>query len=170
MKEKITAFIHSLSMYDYILFGSAFFLFLLSIILAVALRNRLKTALFFLLFGFMSLLLGPTFGYVQLHKYLYKNSVELLESKQLHFTSALVIKGMLHNQSNFDFHTCKITAKISRKTPNKYKNYIYQFKPFAKMSIVVEGVGKGESRPFKMLLEPFSYKKEYTISLGADCL
>jgi len=169
VKEKITAFIHTLSMYDYILFGSAVFLFFLFIILALLLRNRFALAISLVLLGFATLLLGPTLGYIALHHYLYKNEVELLSQKRLHFTQAVVVKGTLTNKSRFDFKECKVTATAYKVTSNQYKNYVYRLKPLKKMSILLEDIPKGQTRKFKILVEPFTYKKDYNISLGADC-
>jgi len=51
MKAKISAFVHNLLIYDYILFGAVFALFILFIILAVLVRKRLGFALFFFFLG-----------------------------------------------------------------------------------------------------------------------
>lgn len=169
MKEKLLAFVHGLISYDYILFGVSFFLFILFIILALLLRRRLKTALFLVLLGFATLLLGPTLGYIQMHKYLFKNSVKLISQKKLHFVEAVVVKGTITNESKFDFVTCKITANVYKVTKNKYKNYLFQLKPFQKMSILEHNVSKGQTKEFKIIIEPFRYKKDYNISLEGDC-
>jgi len=113
--------------------------------------------------------LGPTLGYIEMHKYLYKNSTTLLSQKRLHFTKAIVVKGVLKNESKFDFKECKITATVFKKTKNKYKNYIYRLKPLKKMSILQKDVPKGQSRDFKIIVEPFTYPKDYDISVKADC-
>lgn len=169
MKEKITAFVHHLLIYDYILFGSAFALFLLFIILAILLRNRLGIALFFVLFGFATLLLAPTLGYIQMHKYLFKNKTELLSYKQLHFVKAVVVKGEVTNKSKFNFKECRVTAKIYKFSSKRLKNYIYKLKPLKKSSILVYNIDRNSTREFKFIVEPFSYSKDYNITLGADC-
>jgi len=169
MKEKITAFINHLLVYDYILFGSAFALFLLFIILAILLRNRLGVALFFVLFGFVMLLLAPTFGYIQMHKYLFKNTTELISYKQLSFVPAVVVKGKLTNSSKFNFNECKVTATVYSYTSNKLKNYIYKLKPLKKSSMLVHNIERNSTKEFKFIVEPFSYSKEYNITLGANC-
>ena len=104
-----------------------------------------------------------------MHKYLFKNSVTLLSQKRLHFVPAVIVKGNITNESKLDFKTCKISAKIYKLTSNKYKNYIYKLKPLKKMSILVADIPKGRTQEFKIIIEPFSYKKEYSISLGASC-
>jgi len=169
MKVNIKNFIDGLISYDYILFGSSVALFILFIILAILLRRKVVVALFFVLLAFASFLLGPTLGYLEMHKFLFKNNTELISQKKLHFSKAVVVKGKLTNESNFDFTSCKITANAFKVTANKYKNYIYKLKPFKKMSIVEKDIKKGETREFKIIVEPFTYKRDYNISLGASC-
>jgi hypothetical protein len=169
MKVKIQSFIDGLIVYDYILFGSVLVLFVLFIVLAILLRRKLGLAVFFVLIAFATFLLGPTLGYIGLHKFLFKNHTELIEQRKLNFSQAVVVKGRLFNDSNFDFKSCKITANAFRVTPNKYKNYIYKLKPFKKMSIVEKDIKKGQTRDFKIIVEPFTYKRDYNISLEANC-
>jgi predicted membrane protein len=169
MKEKLLAFIDGLIVYDYILFGVSFILFILFIILALLLRKRLFIALFFVLLGFATLMLGPTLGYMQMHKYLFKNSTKILSQKKLNFVEAVVVKATLTNESKFDFSECKITAKVYKVSKNKYKNYLFKLKPLKKMSILEYDLPKGQTRELKIIIEPFKYKKDYNISLGAEC-
>ncbi len=169
MKEKITTFIHNLIVYDYILFGSVFALFILLIILAILLHRKIGIAVFFVLFAFSILLLGPSIGYIQMHKYLYKNSVTLISQKKLHFTKAVVVKGTITNESKFHFKRCEITASAYKITKNKYKNMLMLLKPFQKAIIVQKNIPRGTSREFKMFIEPFTYSKEYNVSLSASC-
>jgi len=169
MKEKITAFIDGLILYDYILFGGSFFLFLLFLILALVLHKKTNIASFFALLSFLVLFVVPTYGYIELHNYLFKNSTKILSQKRLQFCDAIVIKGTLSNDSKLDFIECKITADVHKVSKNKYKNYIYQFKTIKKMSILKEDILKGETITFKILVEPFTYSKDYNISIGAKC-
>jgi len=170
LKAKIQEFINSLILYDYILFGSILILFVLLIVLAILLRHRLGLAVTMVLLAFVLFVAGPPLGYIELHKYLFKNEVTLIAKKELHFTPAVIVEGSLKNLSKFDFKECKITADFYRVTKNKYKNYIYKLKPFKKKTIIEKDIVRGETRNFKMIIEPFSYKKEYNISLGASCL
>jgi hypothetical protein len=169
MQIRIQNFVNGLITYDYILFASVLLLFVLFIILAILLRRRLTIAIFFVLLSFATFLLGPTLGYIELHKYLFKNQTELVSQKRLHFTPAVIVKGKLTNISRLNFKSCKVEASLYRVTKNKYKNYIYKLKPFQKMSIVVKDIKRGETRDFKIIVEPFTYKRDYNISLGADC-
>ena len=169
IKEKITAFINELVIYDYILFGSLFALFLLFIILAIVLRKKVAFSIFLILLSFSILILGPTLGYIKMHQYLYKNSCELLSQKRLSFTPAIVVNGTITNESKFDFSSCKITASVYKSSKNIVKKYIYPLKPLKKMSILQENILKGETQEFKIIVEPFTYSKDYNISIKASC-
>lgn len=169
MSPKITAFIEELISYDYMLFGGVFTLFLLFIILSIVARKKAFLALFFILLAFAILILGPTLGYVEMHKYLFKNSVTLESQKRLSFTQAVVVKGSVTNESAFDFTSCKVTANVYKVSTNKYKNYLFSLKPFKKSSMLTEAIPKGKKQDFKLFIEPFTYSKEYNITLGARC-
>ena len=169
MNTKVTAFIEELIIYDYVLFAAVFVLFILFIILSILLRKKVVLALIFLILAFGTLLLGPSFGYIEMHKYLFKNTLELESQKKLSFSEAVVVKGKITNESKLNFSSCKITASAYRVTSNEYKNYLLKFKPFKKSSITTPEIPKGSSYEFKLFIEPFTYKKDYNISLGADC-
>jgi len=169
MKAKITAFLDSLIMYDYILFGASFGLFLLFIILAIVLRKKAFLAILFGLLSFVILILGPTLGFVKMHEHLFKNSTKLTSQKRLEFTNAIVLKGSLTNESEFDFSSCIITANVHKVSKNKLKNYIYKFKTLKKMSILEENIMKKQTISFKIIVEPFTYSKDYNITIGAKC-
>ena len=169
MKAKVSAFIEGLIPLDYVLFGTSFILFILFIVIGLLLRKRLLFSLLFILLSFSTLILGPTLGFMKLHQYLFKNSVELTSQKRLTFTEAIVVKGTLTNESKKNFKSCKITASVYAVTFNKYKNYLKKLKPFKKMSIIEENIAVSRTREFKIIVEPFTYSKDYNISLGADC-
>lgn len=169
MKGKVLSFIHNLIFYDYILFGAIFTLFMFLIILAVLVRRKIGLAIFLVIFSFVLLFFGPIVGYLQMHKYLYKNTLTLKSEKRLTFTDAIVVKGSLKNDSKFNFSSCKITAVVVKRSTNSLKNYLFSFKPLQKMSIVIDDVPVGVQNDFKIIVEPFTYKQDYNISLEADC-
>lgn len=169
MKAKITAFIDTLIMYDYILFGSAFVLFILFIILGIVLRKKVFLAVFLIILAFMILLLAPTVGYLKMHQFLFKNITTLTSQKKLEFTQAIVVKGSIKNESKFNFTSCKIIVKVHKVSKNKLKNYLYQFKTIKKASIIEEDIQKGQVKDFKLFIEPFTYSKEYNLTIGAKC-
>lgn len=169
MQGKIAVFIDGLISYDYVLFGSTFVLFLLFIILAIILRARVGLAMFLVTLSFGILILAPTFGYIKMHEYLFKNSTQITSEKKLHFTKAVVVKGTLSNESKFDFESCKITASAFKVSGNAIKDYIFKFAPFKKMSTVEYDIKRAQTRDFKIIVEPFTYSSDYNISIGADC-
>ena len=169
MRSELRQFIEGLLPYDYILFGGSLLLFLLFVILAVVKRDRVGIALFFIIIAIVVITFVPTYGYVKLHESLFANTVELMSQKRLQFVEALVLKGKLTNRSQRDFSECKITAKLYPITKNKYKNYILEFKPFQKMSIVERDIPKAKTKEFKMIVEPFHYRYKFGVQLKADC-
>ena len=169
MKYKITAFFHGLITYDYILFGGVFILFLMLMVLAILLRKKLGLSIFIILLSFGVLFTGPTIGYVKLHDFIFENEVTLLSQKKLSFTPAIVIKGTLKNSSKKDFKNCKISANVHKVSKNEFKNYLYSFKIIQKVSMLEFNIKQNETRAFKMIVEPFSYKRDYNISLKASC-
>ncbi|QSZ40906.1 DUF2393 domain-containing protein [Sulfurimonas aquatica] len=169
MKSKITEFINNLIFYDFILYGATFFFFAFFIILAIVFKDKAGRAFFFVLLGFSSFLTGPTLGYHYMHKALFKNSTEIISQKRLSFTEAVVLKGTITNESARDFKSCIVTASVYKVTSNKYRNYLYEFKPFKNMSMVVDDIMMAQTKEFKLIIEPFTYKRDYNISLEADC-
>ncbi len=169
MKQKLTIFLEELTKYDYILFGGVFSLFLLFLILALLLRKKTFLSSLLALISFVILFLGPTLGYVKMHEYIFASSVKLLSQKKLNYSAAIIVKGEVTNLSKHNFKQCRISAAAIKKTGNKYKDYIFQFKPLKKMSIVQKDIKKGETRAFKMFIEPFTYAKDYNVTLKADC-
>ncbi len=169
MKDKINALIDGLITYDYILFGSVFGLFILFIILGIVFRRKTILAVFMILLAFIILFVGPTLGYIKMHEFLFKNSVELISQKKLTFTKAIVVKGKLTNESKYDFDSCKITATAHKVSKKKLKTYLYSFKSLKKMSILEYSIAVGDTREFKIIIEPFTYSKDYNISLGVKC-
>jgi hypothetical protein len=170
MKAKIIDFIHHLIIYDYFLFGGVFVLFLLFLVLAIAFRQKLILAIFFVLFAFSTLTVGSVVGYIQLHHYLFKNKIVLREVKALEFTEALLIKGEVHNLSKRPFQECRISAGVHKVTHNRYLDRIYPNLPFKKGGLnLIEPIGVGESQSFKLFIEPFRYTKDYNITIKAEC-
>ncbi len=64
MKTHIINFIHQLLIYDYLLFGGIFILFLLLLILAIVLRHKMGLAVFLVFLAFGVLTAGPVAGYL----------------------------------------------------------------------------------------------------------
>ncbi len=169
MANKITTFIEEMITYDYILFGGVFAVFILLIILVILLRKNTGIAILLFLLSFSIIILGPTLGYIKMHEYLFANTTTLTAQKKLTFTKAIVVHGTLKNESKFNFSTCKIKVSAYKVSGNDMKDYLFQFNPFKKMSILEHNISKGQTIEFKAILEPFTYSKDYNISLGASC-
>lgn len=170
MKTKIIDFINHLIIYDYLLFGGIFVLFLLLLVLAIALKNKLGLAIFLVLLAFGVLTAGPVAGYMTLHNYLFKNHITLYEVKALEFTEALLIKGDINNTSKRPFKECTLHAGVYKVTHNRYLDKLYLQFPFKKSSLkLTEAIAPGESQPFKLFVEPFRYTKDYNITIKGEC-
>ncbi|OHE07258.1 MAG: hypothetical protein A2513_10565 [Sulfurimonas sp. RIFOXYD12_FULL_33_39] len=167
--EIVTEFIKELIIYDYMLFGGVLVVFLLFMILGIVFRHKTVLALSLILFSFIFLIVGSIFGYIEMHKFLFKNTTAITSQKKLTFTKAVVIEGTIKNISKRDFQSCKITAKVYKLTPNEFKNYVLKLKPINKMSIIESDILKDEEREIKIIVEPFVYVGDYNITLGADC-
>ena len=169
MKEKILAFVHQLSNYDYILFAGLFVLFLLLLILTLLLRRRAILSTILLLMSLATLFVAPVVGYFQLHEYLYKHTTKLIDYKALQFTPALVVTGSITNDSKNDFSTCKIRVNIFKLAHNEILDKIFPFNPFQTMTTQENEIAQGETRDFKIIVEPFTYKNDFDVSLTTDC-
>ena len=176
MKARINDFLHHLVVYDYILFGVAFALFILLIILAIVLRHKPTLAAFTILLAFLNLLLSPTLGFIELHKYLYATKVDVMEIKRLQFTPAIVVTGSFENISKMTFSTCKVKASAYKVAPDgvllaSLKNSLYPLKPLKKETIVIkESIAPKMIHRFKLIIEPFTYAKDYNVSVGVTCI
>lgn len=169
MKERIIEFIHDLTNYDYILFAALFVIFLLLLISTLLLRKKRFLGSFMLLLSLAVLFIGPVVGYIQLHEYLYKNSSKITNIKALEFTPALVVIANMTNESQRDFSTCKINVNIFKVAHNQLLDAIFPFNPFQTMQVIETNILKGETRDLKIIVEPFTYKQDYNVSLDTDC-
>ncbi|HLD23127.1 MAG TPA: DUF2393 family protein [Sulfuricurvum sp.] len=170
MKAKIIDFINHLLLYDYLLFGGIFVLFLLLLVLAIALKNKMGLAIFMVLLAFTVLTVGSVVGYIKLHQYLFKNKIALHQVKALEFTEALLIKGEITNLSKRTFQECTIYAGAHKVSHNRYLDRVYPLFPFKKGSLKLsEPISPGKSAPFKLFIEPFRYTKDYNITIKGEC-
>jgi len=169
MKNKITSLLDGLITYDYILFGAILLIFILLIVFSLLLRRKKTLSLFLAIFSFIFLILSPFIGYSMMHNELFKNQTTLVSQKKLEFTKAIVVYGKLKNISARDFKSCLITAIVYKSSSNKLKNYLYGFKPLKKMSIIEEDIVMENEIDFKIIVSPFTYSKDYNITLEASC-
>lgn len=170
MKAKIIDFINHLLLYDYLLFGGIFVLFLLLLVLAIALKNKMGLAIFMVLLAFTVLTVGSVVGYIKLHQYLFKNKIALHEVKALEFTEALMIKGEINNTSKRPFQECTLYVGVHKVSHNQYLDRLYPNFPFKKGALKLsERIAPGQSAPFKLFVEPFRYTKDYNITIKGEC-
>jgi hypothetical protein len=165
----ITNFVNELLIYDYIFFGSIFVLFILLVTLGIILRGKPLLATFFILLAFTAITAGSYFGYNELHTYLFSNKLTIKSQKKLTFTQAVIVNGNIKNTSKMNFKSCMAVATVYKKDPLEIKELILRLKPIKKVSIIEKDIKKGETRNIKIIIEPFTYKKEYKIFVEAEC-
>lgn len=170
MKTTIIEFINRLLIYDYLLFGGIILLFILILLLAVVLREKIALAVFLVFVAFGALTGGSVVGYILLHKHLFKHTITLTEVKALEFTEALLIKGDINNTSKRTFSQCTFNTGVHKVTHNRYIDPVYPYFPFQKSSLTVkESIAPGEKLSFKLFVEPFRYTKDFNITIKAEC-
>ena len=171
IKEKVLTFIDHLLIYDYILFASILLVFILFLLLAVVLRKHLILSVFIVILSLFFVILAPVFGYQAMHSYIFKNHLENVVVKELEFSPALVVKGVIVNDSKFTFKECKIKAKVFKVSHNDFFDMLYPLNPFKKMSYTMVDINlsKHQKREFKFFIEPFHYSKDYNTSFTGSC-
>ncbi len=170
MKQKLLDFFHSLSTYDYIFYISAIVVFVVLILLILLLRKRVMLSLFLLLVAILEISLVPTFGHSYFHnEILYKNDINITKIKRLHYVDAVLIEGRLKNSSKLYFKSCKIKAVLTRDRHNKLLNAILKLKPIKSSSIYLQDIDINSSKNFRLLIEPFRYKKDFLVDVSGIC-
>ncbi|MDD2828182.1 MAG: DUF2393 family protein [Sulfuricurvum sp.] len=169
MKTTILAFMDTLKLFDYLLFGGILFFFLFFLILAILFHNRLTLALSLIIAAFIILVTAPL-QYMLLHKYLYKHTITLTTVQDLEFTDALLVRGDLNNTSQQTINECSVYVSISKVSPFKIINNIYVYVPFKTQVLHFKTPLKPkESYNFKMLIEPFRYQKHFQVIARGQC-
>ncbi|MEA1917897.1 MAG: DUF2393 family protein [Campylobacterota bacterium] len=169
-KAKVTEFIAQLIPYDYILFASVLALFLITLLLAIALYKKLFLSIFLIIVSFFILLLGPTLGYIELHKWLFKTTHSIDIVKELEFSHAVIVSGEIKNVSKRNFKSCEVEAAAYKVNKYSIVTQIYKLNPFKRGSIVInKPILKSESSQYKVILEPFNYSKDFNVSVDVQC-
>ncbi len=169
MKDIAISFIHNLILYDYLLFGAIFAVFLLLIILVIIIRRYTVIALVVLFISILFLFISPIIGYVKLNHLLYRHTCKLIRVQQLKFSPALLIEGKIVNLSNKTFTKCVITASVSKTTHYKIINKLFTLTPFQTISIIKYAIKPNRSREIQIIMQPFITKKDYQVTLKALC-
>lgn len=171
LKVILQAFVETLHLYDYILFSISAALFILLLFLAILLRKKLALSLILVILSFIILIAGPIFGYNKIHNSIYKTKISDMSIKRLEFSQAVVIKGTLTNLGQESFKKCKISSSAYKGATNFLEELVHPLKPFMKRSIAIqEMIDINNSIDFKLVLEPFTYSKEYNISVKVNCI
>lgn len=169
MKTAILHFIHTLSLYDYLLFGGVLFFFFFFIILAIALHDKLILAISFVFASFLILVTSPL-QYMALHNYLYHHTLQLTTVQDLEFTDALLIRGDLNNTSNQTLNECTIYVSIAKTSSIQLLNKAYPYLPFKTQKLYIKETIKPKgSHSFKLLIEPFSYSYPFQVTARGHC-
>jgi hypothetical protein len=169
MKTKLLNFINTLSLYDYLLFGGILFFFLLFLILAILFHRKLGVAVTLILSAFILLISSPL-AYIGMHTYFYKHIVTLTTVQDLEYTDALLIRGDINNTSKQTFKECTLMFGISKVSNIKPLNRLYPYLPFRRKTLAISKTMKpDEGENFKLLVEPFSYSKNFTVIAWSIC-
>ena len=105
-----------------------------------------------------------------LDKSVRKVEIQDKNSTLLNFSKALVVTGEIHNLGKIDMTKCYIKTKILKNTDNKYLNILYTLKPIRQRTTILdENLTKNSSKELKVVFKNFNYKKEYRVTLDAEC-
>ncbi|MGZ5207512.1 MAG: DUF2393 family protein [Sulfuricurvum sp.] len=169
MKPQILHFIDTLSLYDYLLFGGILFFFFFLLILAVVLHRKLALAITLIITAFILLISAPL-SYLALHTTIYKHTITLATVQDLEFTEALLIRGDINNTSKQTFKECTITFGISKVSSIGALNKIYHYLPFRRQTLVLShSIKPHQGENFKILIEPFNYSKNFSVTAWGQC-
>jgi hypothetical protein len=170
MKTQVVNFIHTLALYDYLLFGGIVFIFAFFLILAVLLHHHIKTAITLILLAFLTIVTAPYSGYQILHATLYKHTIALTTVQDLAFSDILLVRGDINNTSTKTFKECTVTIGISKTHKIKQLNKIYPYIPYRSKKVTLNGpIKPNESQNFKLLIEPFKTSKKFNVTAHGVC-
>lgn len=169
MKTQMLHFIDTLALYDYLLFGGILFLFFLLLILAVLLHRKLALAITLIITAF-TLLISTPLSYAALHTTIYKHTITLSTVQPLEFTEALLIRGDINNTSKQTFKECTITFAVSKVSSIGVLNKGYHYLPFRRQTLVItKPIEPHQGENFKILIEPFNYSKNFSVTAWGQC-
>jgi len=169
--EVFNNFLAQLHTYDYYAFiwiGLVFFILL--VLSVVMVKKRTSHAVITLLFAFIFLISAPFISFYLIHNFVYKTEVQVDMVKKLHYSKSLVIKGTLINRGIENFQTCKIEAGVIKTGQNFLKDFVSKIKPMKKKIIFVEKkIIPGEIHLFNFIIEPYTYRGDFNVTLKAEC-
>lgn len=169
-KHILNEFFITLGTYDYIGFFTAFFIFILFIVLALILRRRIKRSLFFASLGFIFLFVGPVLAYKVIKNSIFSNDITVSEVKKLYYSDTLLIKGEMSYTGIKKAGHCEVKAYVYKKSDSLVKNLIYELKSYKHgVHKIDKTFTKGDVSAFKIVIEPFTYEGDYNITINAGC-
>jgi hypothetical protein len=171
LKQRLTDYTDSLTMYDYAAFGWLLFILVVLILLAmISSKKKPKLAVSLIFFTFILMFTAPIGIKIFLDKSVRKVEIQDQNSTLLNFSKALVVTGELYNLGKINMTKCYIKTKILKKTDNKYLNILYNLKPIRQRTTILdENLTQNSSKELKIVFEKFNYQKEYRVTLSAEC-
>ena len=171
LKENLLEYIHHLSLYDYMAYGWVLLFFVIFLILSILISSKKPLlSVVFILLNFTFLLFSPLMINTFMNKTVRKNSVKIIKIDYLHFSKALIVSAKIKNEGKVDFKECKVKAKIIKQSKNAFKNFLYGLKPLKKRTIFIKDkITKQSSMEFKVVFDNFDYKKDYNVTIKAEC-
>jgi len=171
LKQRLTDYTDSLTMYDYAAFGWLLFLLVILILLALlSSKKKPKLAVSLIFLTFILMFTAPIGIKIFLDKSVRKVEIQDQNSTLLNFSKALVVTGKLYNLGKIDMTRCYIKTKILKQTDNKYLNILYNLKPIRQRTTILdENLTQNSSKELKVVFEKFNYQKEYRVTLFAEC-
>lgn len=169
MKELASFFVHNLNIYDIILFITTLIVFLLMLILTVLARHKTLVAVLILITSIVFVIAAPVYGYIKINQRLYSHTCKITQAKKLVFSPALLVSGYIKNTSSHSFGQCKLILAISKKSKYHFINHLLTFSPFYTTILKKTNLTPNSKQKFQLIIQPFTYKGKYTLSLRAMC-
>jgi len=169
--EFLNNFLAQLHIYDYYAFIWIGLVFIILLILSIIMiRKKTSYAIIIMLFTFIFLLSAPFISFHFIHNFIYKAEIQVDMVKKLQYSKSLVIKGTLINRGIENFNTCNIEADVIKTGQNFLKNFISTIKPIKKKIILVnEKIVPGQIHLFNFIIEPYTYRGDFNVTLKANC-
>ena len=171
LKQSLIEYLNTFTIYDYLSYGWLIATFFTILMLATLIAKKKPTlSIFLVLFSFMILIAGPIGVKIFLDNTIRKSVIKTIDIKQLNFSDSLIIKGELQNISKIDFQKCTIKASVIKYSNNLLKDTLNNLKPLRDKSITIDKqIKRDDFLPFKIVINNFKYKKDFNVTLSANC-
>ena len=171
IKARIADYLHHLTNYDYIAYGWLFGVLIGFLLLAIALVGRSpKIALLMILLVLLLMVPGPFLMKFGLDKTVRKIELTDLNTTYLSYAKNLIVLGTIQNRGRVNMEGCRVFVDVVRQDSNRYKQFLYRFKPLRKEILKIEKkLPKGGKMPYKIVFDNFHLKKKYKIIQSVEC-